>query len=187
MLFRSLRLSKELSEWSRKGVRRKVKEWQQLAGWINWVLNVLPLLRPSLNNIYAKLKGKDLGARVWSNTVIREDLEWAQMKVDESDGVHLLKSVTWEVSEATCIVKTDACPEDIAFWYLNSNLGFWLPLLDTHQLLRSFSMKLLRSYRLSMMPVIGSLPEARSSFLLTTQLPSRCSILSGHFLIQLYS
>ena len=122
-----LRLSKELSEWSRKGVRRKVKEWQQLTGWINWVLNVFPLLRPSLNNIYAKLKGKDLGARVWSNAAIREDLEWAQMKVDESDGVHLLKSVTWELSEATCLVKTDACPEGIAFWYPNSNLGFSAP------------------------------------------------------------
>ena len=121
------RLSKELSEWSVKGVRRKVKEWQQLAGWMNWVLNVLPLLRPSLNNIYAKLKGKDQGARVWSNVAIREDLQWAQMKVDASDGVHLLKSVTWEFSDATCVAKTDACPEGIAFWYTNTNLGFSAP------------------------------------------------------------
>jgi hypothetical protein len=52
------RLVKELTEWSQKGVRRKVKEWQQLAGWVNWVLNVYPLLRLSLNNVYSKLKGK---------------------------------------------------------------------------------------------------------------------------------
>ena len=49
------------------------------------------------------------------------------MKVDDSDGVHLLKSVTWEFSEATCIAKTDACPEGIAFWYPNSSLGFSAP------------------------------------------------------------
>ena len=41
---------------SRKGVRKKVREWQQLAGWINCVFNVYPLLCPLLNNVYSKLK-----------------------------------------------------------------------------------------------------------------------------------
>jgi hypothetical protein len=118
------RLSKELSDWSKKGVRKKVKEWQQLAGWINWAFNVFPLLRPSLNNIYAKIKGKGQEARVWANTAMREDLEWAKMKLDNSDGLRLLKSLTWEINEATCIAKTDACPEGFAFWYPESNQGF---------------------------------------------------------------
>jgi hypothetical protein len=47
------RLMDEINEWCTKGVRRKTKEWQQFAGWINWVLNVHPLLRPALNNVYA--------------------------------------------------------------------------------------------------------------------------------------
>jgi hypothetical protein len=69
------RLSKELADWCQRGVRRKVKEWQQLAGWINWVLNVYPLLRLALNNVYDKIKGKEQEARVWANDAIREDLE----------------------------------------------------------------------------------------------------------------
>ena len=53
------RLVDELERWSQKGVRKKVKEWQQIAGWINWALNVYPLLRPALNNIYMKIHGKE--------------------------------------------------------------------------------------------------------------------------------
>ena len=118
------RLSKELAEWCRKGVRRKVKEWQQLAGWINWVLNIYPLLRPALNNIYAKIKGKDQEARVWANNAMREDMVWAKQRVDVSSGVRLLKSFAWEVEEATCVAKTDACPRGLAFWYPDQTLGF---------------------------------------------------------------
>jgi hypothetical protein len=121
------RLSKELADWCRRGVRRKVKEWQQLAGWINWVLNVYPLLRPALNNIYDKIKGKEQDARVWANNAIREDLEWARAKVDLSDGVRLLESFSWELKDATCLAKTDACPRGFAFWYPKSDLGFTSP------------------------------------------------------------
>ena len=118
------RLVKELCNWSVKGVRKKVKEWQQLAGWINWVLNVYPLLRPALNIIYAKIKGKDQEARVWANSTIREDLCWAKEKVEKLSGVRLLKSCMWEPEEATCVAKTDACPLGVAFWYPDLGLGF---------------------------------------------------------------
>ena len=81
------RLSEGLSAWSNKGVRKNVREWQQVAGWMNWVFNVFPLLRPSLNGLYDKLKGKRMEARIWANTSIREDLLWAKGKLDESSGV----------------------------------------------------------------------------------------------------
>lgn len=118
------RLSAELEEWSQKGVRRKVKQWQQLAGWVNWALNVYPLLRPALNNIYGRLRGKAQESRMWANNAIREDLRWAKDKIDSSDGVCLVKSLAWEVSEATCIAFTDACPRGFAFWYPRESLGF---------------------------------------------------------------
>ena len=120
-------LVKELSEWCKRGVRKRVREWQQLAGWINWAFNVFPLLRPSLNNVYAKLKGKGQGARVWTNTAMREDLEWAKSKLDESDGVCLFKSLAWDVHKATCVAMTDACPEGYAFWFPDLNKGFVAP------------------------------------------------------------
>ena len=118
------RLSEGLSAWSNQGVRKNVKEWQQIAGWMNWVFNVFPLLRPSLNGLYDKLKGKKQEARIWANTTIREDLLWAKAKLDESSGVRLFKSTMWEVNEATCIAETDACPQGFAFWYPGLGLGF---------------------------------------------------------------
>ena len=118
------RLLNELWIWSQRGVRKKVKEWQQLAGWVNWALNVYPLLRPALNNVYSKIKGKEQETRVWANCAIREDLEWARIKVEKSEGVRLLKSIAWDVSEATCTAMTDACPRGFAFWYPELDLGF---------------------------------------------------------------
>jgi hypothetical protein len=120
-------LSKELEEWSKKGVRKKVKEWQQLAGWINWAFNIYPLLRPTLNNIYDKIRGKDQDARVWSNKTIRDDLSWAKGRVDVSSDVRLLKSCTWEINAATCVAKTGTCPKGLAFWYSRLDLGFMAP------------------------------------------------------------
>jgi hypothetical protein len=34
------------------------------------------------------------------------------------------KIFTWEINEASCIAKTDACPEGYAFWYPKTNQGF---------------------------------------------------------------
>ena len=118
------RLSEGLSAWSLQGVRKTVKEWQQVAGWMNWVFNVFPLLRPCLNGLYDKIKGKKQEARIWANTSIWEDLLWAKALLDESSGVRLFKSTTWEVNEATCIAETDVCPQGFAFWYPNLGQGF---------------------------------------------------------------
>ena len=86
----------ELDEACKKGARKKVKEWQQVAGWINWVLNVYPLLRPALNNIYASLRGKEQNAKVWANLAIKKISKWARSKLEDLSGVYLLKSMAWE-------------------------------------------------------------------------------------------
>lgn len=121
---RKAELVKELFLWCQKGVRKKVKEWQSLAGWLNWALNVFPHLRPALNNIYPKLKGKGQEMRVWANKAIREDLEWARAKIERSDGVRLLGSLSWDLNEATCVAMTDACPNGLGFWYPALHRGF---------------------------------------------------------------
>jgi hypothetical protein len=118
------RLLRELQELGQKGTRKKVKEWQQVAGWINWVLNVHPLLRPALNNLYAKIRGKDPEAKVWANVAIQEDFHWERTKPDMLSGVFLLKSLSWEIDEATCVIKADACPSGMGFWYPGTRKGF---------------------------------------------------------------
>src|ERR1700678_2945041 len=37
------------------GIKYLLKYFQRLAGWFNWALNVYPLLKPALSNIYAKM------------------------------------------------------------------------------------------------------------------------------------
>ena len=39
----------------KSGVRHSLREFQHLAGWFNWALNVYPLLKPALSNVYVKM------------------------------------------------------------------------------------------------------------------------------------
>jgi hypothetical protein len=39
-----LKLQHELEEWISWKGKRNVRNWQRLAGWVNWCLNVYPLL-----------------------------------------------------------------------------------------------------------------------------------------------
>ena len=127
------RLLDELCLWSSKPPKNssrsfKLKHWERLAGWFNWSLNVFPLLRPALNNIYAKMGGKqNREQRVYINNAIRDDLTWASNHIKASDGVHLFKSLTWNPSSADFIIYCDACPEGMGYWYPVSKDGYYTP------------------------------------------------------------
>jgi len=122
-----------LQSWAIKPMNRakphyQLKHWQQIGGWINWALNVYPLLRPCLNNFYAKLSGShDPSRKIWVNNAVRDDLAWAARHIEASDGVHLLRSANWDLSSADVIVYCDACLDGMGFWYLSSLLGFYSP------------------------------------------------------------
>ena len=87
------RLISELEFWSSKPPKAssgslKLKHWEQLAGWFNWALNVFPLLRPALNNVYSKMNGKrNRDQRVYINNAIWDDLTWALTHIKRSDGI----------------------------------------------------------------------------------------------------
>jgi hypothetical protein len=67
-----------ITDFTTNRCRFTLKEWQRLAGWFNWSLNVFPLLRPVLNNVYAKISGKNAPNRtVRINNAVRADLTWA--------------------------------------------------------------------------------------------------------------
>jgi hypothetical protein len=125
------RLVNELQFWISKPPKSssgsfKLKHWQRMAGWFNWALNVFPLLRPALNNVYAKMRGKDKrDQRVYINNAIRDDLIWALSHIEKSDGVHLFKSFSWTPSLADYVIYCDACPEGMGFWYPSSKEGYY--------------------------------------------------------------
>ena len=65
----------------------KLKYWQRMTGWFNWALNIYPLLCPALNNMYAKMGGKqNREQQVYINNAIQSDLMWAVTHIKKSDG-----------------------------------------------------------------------------------------------------
>jgi hypothetical protein len=59
------------------GTRCTLHEFQQLAGWINWSLNVYPLLKPALSNVYNKISGKSQPlALIFISKAMTDDLSW---------------------------------------------------------------------------------------------------------------
>ena len=95
---------------------------------MNWAFNVYPRLKPALNNLYPKLKGRrDSTSLIWVNNSIREDFLWAIELLKNSSGVRLLKSVYWDSCEAMITIYCDACPEGMGFWYPDLDIGFYSP------------------------------------------------------------
>lgn len=106
--------------------RRTLQEWQQLTGWINWSLNVFPLLRPALSNVYDKMKGKsNQSAQIFVNKAVRDDLTWFAEHAETSSGVYLFANIDWDpLEEFDIIVYGDACLQGMGFWVPCRDLGF---------------------------------------------------------------
>lgn len=95
---------------------------------MNWSFNVFPMIRPSLNNLYLKIAGKQRPlTKIWVNNTVREDLTWAMTHLRESLGIRLLSSITWEAEDADDTIFCDACMEGLGFWYPNRRQGFYSP------------------------------------------------------------
>jgi len=119
------KLQRELEEWILWKGKRNIRSWQHLAGWINWCLNVYPLLRPALSNIYEKLRSQpNQNGSIWVNNAVREDLSWGLGKIKTSTGLLLLESTSWMLDMASFTIFCDACPTGLGFWYPDLNLGF---------------------------------------------------------------
>ncbi|KAF9458604.1 hypothetical protein BDZ94DRAFT_1284780 [Collybia nuda] len=103
-----------------------LKEFQRLAGWVNWALNVFPLLQSSLSNIYQKCSEKlDISPHtlLFLNNSIQSNLNWLSSHMARSDGIFLLKSLSWEVTDADTTLSCDACRSGMGFWYPDLQLG----------------------------------------------------------------
>jgi hypothetical protein len=107
------------------GTRRTLREFQQLAGWINWSFNVFPLLKPALSNVYAKIGGKSQShAKIFVSKAVIQDLTWFQSHVRLSDGVYLFEDVDWDIHQADITAYSDACLSSLGFFFEQSKEGF---------------------------------------------------------------
>ncbi|KAF5388279.1 hypothetical protein D9615_000283 [Tricholomella constricta] len=98
--------------------------WQNLAGHLNWLLNVLPWGWPALTELYRKMSGKSLSSRgIPLNAAIVADLSWLKGVIPAAIGVHFIDEGLWWVDEADMVVWTDASTsKGLGFVY--SNRGF---------------------------------------------------------------
>lgn len=97
--------------------RRSLREWQQTLGWINWGLNVQPLLRPALQSSYQKIAGKQRpNALIFLNKQAITHLLWVADAFEKHDGIHILTSRTWGPREADIVIYCDASLSGLGFW-----------------------------------------------------------------------
>jgi hypothetical protein len=121
-------LIQQITEFAKPGKRQTLKEFQSIAGRVNWSLAVFPLLKPGLSAVYAKMAGKTrLHGPIRVNNAVRDELLWFAKHAAQSDGIFLLKTVAWDptsdlIDTTTCYA--DACPRGMGFWFPEFNLGF---------------------------------------------------------------
>jgi len=98
---------------------------------MNWSFNVFPLLRPALNNFYAKISGKNAPNRcVRINNAVRADLSWAVSHLERDSGIHLIQQTCWDASSADFTFYCDACLVGMGFWWPDKCVGFYSPVPD---------------------------------------------------------
>ncbi|KDR82212.1 hypothetical protein GALMADRAFT_18481, partial [Galerina marginata CBS 339.88] len=107
------------------GRRPKLSDYQRLAGWINWSLNVFPLLRPGLSALYAKIKGKNQQYReIYVNKQVCGELLWVANHMESLPGIFMVDSVDWSLAHADLTILCDASPLAMGFWIPSLFLGF---------------------------------------------------------------
>ncbi|KZP19211.1 DNA/RNA polymerase [Athelia psychrophila] len=120
-----LDLISSIYEFAQPGQRRSLRDFQRLAGWMNWALNVYPRLKPGLSVMYAKMSKKTEPFRlIWVSVSLCRELHWFANHLRMSDGIFILDSSEWDVSSSDCIMYCDACPMGIAFWSPQYLCGF---------------------------------------------------------------
>ena len=114
------------------GRRRTLAEFQSLAGYVNWALNVFPLLRPALSNLYSKMENKTQRlAPIYVNDAIRKDLAWMADHIRQLPGIRVLSTSVWSPADlvpgsmADEFVMTDASGCGLGLYFPWHNLGFY--------------------------------------------------------------
>jgi len=123
-----LLLIQSIFDFAQRGSRRALRDFQRLAGHLNWALNVYPMLRPGLSALYAKTAGKlHSRAQLWINRDVVRELLWIADHLRTSNGVFFLKSVSWsycQLPPSTFRAYMDASGSGLAYWFPDLHLGF---------------------------------------------------------------
>ena len=109
--------------------RHPLVEWQWLLGWINWALNTYPLLKPALQSSYAKISGKLLAhASIYLNCEVIDDLQWVIEVMNETDGVCMIDTITWDHDDADLEIYCDTTQGSMGFYCPSHEASFFAAL-----------------------------------------------------------
>ena len=115
----------------KSGIKYTLRDFQRLAGWLNWSFNVYPLLKPALSNVYAKMthsKPDKPLTKLYVNNAIRSDLIWALNHMCLLSGTRVLQSLEWDPESADLTAYCDASLDGLGFWFPGLSAGFWSPI-----------------------------------------------------------
>jgi hypothetical protein len=111
--------------------RRSLRDFQRLAGWVNWALNAYPLLRPGLSSLYDKMRHATAPYTLLSiNVSIARELHWLADHLEVSNGIHILSAQNWSERDADVTYLTDACPFGMGYWCTRTCEGFQCMISD---------------------------------------------------------
>ncbi|KAF8985854.1 hypothetical protein BDQ17DRAFT_1259984, partial [Cyathus striatus] len=99
-----------------KHIRHPVN-FQHLAGWVNWALNVFPLLKPGLCSVYLKIAGKSHPYEcLYLNNDICTDLCWLITHLHVSHELLILEDILLSPSSVDTVLHVDVSLEGIGIW-----------------------------------------------------------------------
>jgi hypothetical protein len=117
-------LIKMIDGFAMEGQERPLREFQLLFGWINWALNVFPLLRPGLSAMSSDMAGRrrptDL---IRVSATLKSELSWVAHWVLLSKGIQMMESIEWEARDADLTFYSDACETGMSFWSPKLKMG----------------------------------------------------------------
>lgn len=116
----------EVTEFIRP-MKRTLREFQSLTGWISWGLNVAPILRPCLACMYEKMRGKRFAnCPIYINRRVRRDLKWFSSEFAKMTGVVMIESIAWTLDESDLQLFGDACLTGCGFYSPRYMRGFFV-------------------------------------------------------------
>jgi hypothetical protein len=112
--------------WTALGrTRRSLCDLLKFASYINWALNVYPLLKPALSNIYKKISGKSqMHAQIFVSKAFVDVLQWFISHVETLYGIRIFEATDWAADEANLTAYGDASGVGMGFYFVESNNGF---------------------------------------------------------------
>jgi hypothetical protein len=106
-------LFEEIGRWlvrSNQNIR-SIKDFQQFAGWLNWVSTIRTLMRPFIMSLYSssKLMLQQNKEFMFISAPVRKDLEWIRKDLHKWDGHFLFSTMAWPAQESEFVQFSDAC------------------------------------------------------------------------------